>query len=75
MTSTLARTVYHLHAIGWLHKDIRPHNVVFFGKETWTNRRPYLTGFDYTRQQENDLSERTDPAFDLYRHPRCRGCS
>jgi hypothetical protein len=69
----LARAVFQLHVVGWLHKGIRPQNIVFIG-DGESLKSPYLTGFDYARRGESgDKTESTDPAFDLYRHPFAQG--
>lgn len=73
LACSLARAVFQLHVVGWLHKSIRPHNVVFFGN-TDTLESPYLIGFDYARQDDiREKSERPDPTFGLYRHPDAQG--
>ncbi|KAL2270353.1 hypothetical protein VTJ83DRAFT_2537 [Remersonia thermophila] len=64
----------HLHAVNWLHKGLRSHNVIFFqttdGQVDYA--KPYLSGFDFSRPARAD--EMTDvpsddAAFNLYRHP------
>jgi hypothetical protein len=69
----LARAVFQLHVVGWLHKGIRPQNVAFFGNAK-SLKSPYLIGFDYARRgDESEKTELTDLAFDLYRHPNAQG--
>lgn len=82
MARSLALTIYQIHVTGWLHKGIRPHNLIFFDAEekcpslirTQAVSRMRLIGFDYSRPDTRDQkSEETDPAFDLYRHPQAQG--
>ncbi|KAI9730879.1 MAG: hypothetical protein M1834_005597 [Cirrosporium novae-zelandiae] len=69
----LARAVFQLHVVGWLHKGIRPQNIMFIG-DGKSLKSPYLIGFDYARRGEyGEKTESTDPAFDLYRHPFAQG--
>ena len=73
----LAETVLQLHTAGWLHKSIRPDNVLFFksSSEEWisNNEIPaaYLGGYEYARA-DNPLETSEDPSTrrstDLYRH-------
>jgi hypothetical protein len=69
----MARVVFQLHVVGWLHKGIRPQNVVFVDNAK-NLKSPYLIGFDYARRgEESEKTEQTDLAFDLYRHPHAQG--
>jgi Prion-inhibition and propagation len=73
----LAETVLQLHTAGWLHKSIRPDNVLFFkgSSEEWvpSDELPaaYLGGYEYARA-DNPLETSEDPSSrrygDLYRH-------
>ena len=73
----LAETVLQLHTTGWLHKDIRPENVLLFnhnsGSETW---QTYLGGYHFARA-DNPLETTEDPFSrdfsELYRHPASLG--
>jgi Prion-inhibition and propagation len=74
----LAETVLQLHTAGWLHKSIRPDNVLFFkaSLEDWNLSYSippaYLSGYEYARA-DNPLETSEDPSLrryaDLYRHP------
>jgi len=85
----ISEIVEKLHAVDWLHKGLRSHNVIFFpadeseGSDDDTDRNesiafqhPYISGFDYSRPAQNeDLTEKPpeNAAYDLYRHPRVHG--
>ncbi|KAK2745519.1 hypothetical protein FQN57_003644 [Myotisia sp. PD_48] len=74
LACSLARAVFQLHVVGWLHKGIRPQNVVFFGSGKTALKFPYLIGFDYARRgDDGQKTEQTNMGFDLYRHPRAQG--
>jgi hypothetical protein len=81
----IAEIVEKLHAVDWLHKGLRSHNIIFFpceddedsGDYEGVNfQRPYISGFDYSRPAQNeDMTEKPpeNAAYDLYRHPRVHG--
>ncbi|EXJ71739.1 uncharacterized protein A1O5_05548 [Cladophialophora psammophila CBS 110553] len=73
----LAMTLSILLTIGWLHKGIRSHNVLFAHKEGDTRwSRPYLCGFAYARPDKPDeFSEKLEHSerFNVYRHPLAQG--
>lgn len=70
----LSNCLLYLHAVNWLHKGLRSHNVLFYRE---TNglvdlSQPFLSGFDFSRPGGSD--EMTDVPLehaehDLYRHP------
>ncbi|KAB5557952.1 prion-inhibition and propagation-domain-containing protein [Coniochaeta sp. 2T2.1] len=73
----ISNCLLYLHAVNWLHKGLRSHNIVFFrateGHIDYS--KPYLSGFDFSRPARPD--EMTDipgddAEFDLYRHPRAQ---
>ena len=78
----LAETVLQLHTAGWLHKGIRPDNILVFksGKEQWNSiddlSSVYLGGYEYARA-DNPLETTEAPSSqlnsELYRHPRSLG--
>lgn len=73
LACSLARAVFQLHVVGWLHKSIRPQNIAFFGS-TNVLESPYLIGFDYARRRDiAETSERPDSQFNTYRHPDAQG--
>lgn len=78
----ISRTLLALHTAGWLHKDIRSENVLFFPaheQDASTPEflsRPYLTGFGFSRADSpTEISEQpsADPLHDIYRHHRALG--
>lgn len=74
----LTETVLQLHTSGWLHKCIRPDNVLFFktSDEEWNSNDQlppaYLSGYEYARA-DNPLESTEAPSAQrhsqLYRHP------
>lgn len=76
----LVELVEKLHAVDWLHKDLRSDNVIFFQLGTGGENdsksvdfgEPYLSRFDYSRPAGSaSISEGPgiSLADDLYRHP------
>jgi hypothetical protein len=78
IATDLTETVLQLHTAGWLHKCIRPGNVLFFvsGAKAWDsiNEVPsvYLSGYEYARA-DNPLESTEYPSMlrhaRLYCHP------
>jgi serine/threonine protein kinase len=73
-----------LHRAGWLHKDLRSENIIFFpAKEDKAIQakktnilEPILAGFSFARfASPSEISEQpsTDPKQDIYRHPSAMG--
>jgi serine/threonine protein kinase len=75
----LALTLHKLHLTSWLHKSIRPDNILFLeGSSTTPDlTKPTLVGFEYSRP--NELTQHSDSArnrnrrHDVYKHPECQG--
>ena len=82
----LAQAVLYVHLVGWVHKSIRPDNILVFQEHgeaelaaTAARRRfpyalasPYLAGFEYARNAKA-LSDRKSDAewrVNIYRHPK-----
>nr|OQO29486.1 hypothetical protein B0A51_03014 [Rachicladosporium sp. CCFEE 5018] len=69
----LALSLSILFVVGWLHKGLRSHNILFVkeGEQLqWT--QPYLCGFAFSRPDKpNEVSEKLEHSerFNLYRHP------
>lgn len=70
----ISNCLLYLHAVNWLHKGLRSHNVVFFRTKSGhvDYSKPYLSGFDFSRparpEEMTDIPG-DDAEFDLYRHP------
>ncbi|KAK1999917.1 hypothetical protein LX36DRAFT_452731 [Colletotrichum falcatum] len=74
LAHAISSCLLYLHAVNWLHKGLRSHNVVFFrAKDGRVNyAEPYLTGFDYSRPARSDEATdipQDDAEYNLYRHP------
>ncbi|EAU31025.1 predicted protein [Aspergillus terreus NIH2624] len=78
----ICRTILTVHTAGWLHKNIRSENILFFtdreksgnGPDALT--QPYLTGFAFSRADSPvEISDQAseDPLLDIYRHPKALG--
>jgi hypothetical protein len=58
LAKALATTLYHLHAVQWVHKSLNPDNILIFataapnGVELIDWSRPYLVGFDLSRTNQ-----------------------
>ncbi|KAF2469938.1 uncharacterized protein BDR25DRAFT_262499 [Lindgomyces ingoldianus] len=73
----LANCVRIFHRIGWLHKSISSHNVLFFPRNLGDDPFEmedgmFLVGFEYSRQDGRNFV--TEPVtkegtYDIYRHP------
>lgn len=80
LARAIATTVFEFHNIGWMHKNLHPHNVLFWPSKDCNGeidlRKPYLVGFDLSRSnQPDEISEKPVAAEedDLYRHPSYKG--
>ncbi|KAK0665955.1 prion-inhibition and propagation-domain-containing protein [Cercophora samala] len=79
----LAETILQLHTSGWLHKGLRPENIIFLAPrgssyKFFLGADPYIAGYEYSRsdtlesQKYTHLPD-TELEADLYRHPDARG--
>ena len=80
LAKALVSTVFEIHNIGWVHKNLQPKNILFWPKTNTRDepnlREPYLMGFDISRpNQPGEVSEKplSHPEDDLYRHPDYKG--
>ena len=83
LTLSLCSTLLALHTAGWLHKDFRSENILFFSSLQSVSpasksllSKPYLTGFAFSRiDSPTEISEQpsVDPLRDIYRHPHALG--
>ncbi|KAK5663984.1 hypothetical protein OQA88_196 [Cercophora sp. LCS_1] len=72
LAHAISNCLLYLHAVNWLHKGLRSHNVVFFRTASGhvDYAKPYLSGFDFSRPARPDeMTEVPADEFDLYRHP------
>lgn len=84
LAHSLSEIVEKLHAVDWVHKGLRSHNILFFSSSSSTPHdptsewstidfsNPYISGFDYSRPSQNEeLTEKPpeNAALDIYRHP------
>lgn len=76
LAKALASTVYEIHNLGWVHKNVQPTNILFWPKKGASDEacvnKPYLMGFDISRpNRPGEVTEK--PPFraedDVYRHP------
>jgi serine/threonine protein kinase len=81
----LAMAVFFVHSIGWVHKAIRPQNILLMRKQPekeggneptsirWALYSPYLVGFEVARSNDGDTNpgarSRTPLEVGLYMHP------
>ncbi|KAI9769612.1 MAG: hypothetical protein M1839_003614 [Geoglossum umbratile] len=70
----LAKSIYRIHTMGWLHKGVRSENILFFPTHPTAPRsidNPRLVGFDFARRDgPHEHSEKhINTDTNLYRHP------
>ncbi|KAK4503338.1 hypothetical protein PRZ48_004253 [Zasmidium cellare] len=70
----LAASILYLHAVNWIHKDIRSENVLFASgpDHSIDLTKPILSGFEFSRPSLPEavtVSHQFSPEHDLYRHP------
>ena len=71
----LARAVLYLHAFHFVHKSIRPENVILFRNGNSGLGTPYLVGFEKFRLDTTSTHRYGDDLWEknLYRHPHRQG--
>ncbi|PSR81517.1 prion-inhibition and propagation-domain-containing protein, partial [Coniella lustricola] len=80
----IAEAVLQLHTGGWMHKSLRPENVVFLARKgsepaDILQSEPFLVGFEYARRDSPESAQAFTQlpeghlAEDLYRHPQAQG--
>lgn len=71
LAQTLASAIGEFHKVGWLHRRILPHNIVFpeiDGRPDYDN--PYLIGFSHSRRDSsNEFTEGPGQQHQNYQHP------
>jgi len=80
LAHAISKCVLYLHAVNWLHKGLRSHNVIFFRTvgHHIDYSKPYLSGFDFSRPARPE--EMTDIPVDdvehnFYRHPKVQSAN
>lgn len=80
LAKALVSTIFEIHNLGWMHKNILPKNILFWpkadSKNEWDISKPYLMGFDIARpNQPGEVTEKPppQPEEDIYRHPYYKG--
>jgi len=83
IAKAIAEAVLQLHTAGWLHKNLRSENIVFFTEKGSPASKavvsdPYIFGYDLARPDTQAGAAYTqmadiDLARDLYRHPKAQG--
>ena len=74
----ITQSVKYFHTAGWLHKNLRSENILFWPVDTSISplSRPALVGFGFSRQDStSQISEQpsSNPNRDIYRHPEAMG--
>ncbi|KAI9857181.1 MAG: hypothetical protein M1813_008543 [Trichoglossum hirsutum] len=73
MAQKLAVCILYLHAANWLHKGLRSESIIFFLEGDIPDiTKPYLSGFEYSRPDEEDMTSTgppQDPQWAAYVHP------
>ncbi|KAK3990252.1 prion-inhibition and propagation-domain-containing protein [Cladorrhinum sp. PSN332] len=76
LAHAISKCVLYLHAVNWLHKGLRSHNIIFFrntdGRVDYG--RPVLSGFDFSRPaRAGEMTDipgpEDDVEYNFYRHP------
>ena len=73
----LAKSVSFVHTFGFVHKNIRPENILLSTSTSASLGSSYLVGFEAFRNAEGHTLRRGDDSWErnLYRHPRRQGAS
>ena len=73
LCAVIAHYIHSFHAVNWLHKALRPDNIIFFSSSGPPDlRAPFVSGFELSRPSIIDqMTEKPafDPSKDIYRHP------
>ena len=75
IASQLAKSVCYMHTFGFVHKNVRPENILMLKAFGTPMGHAYLVGFEHFRSAEGNTSRLGDSAWErnLYRHPRRQG--
>jgi hypothetical protein len=71
---SLATALEHFHRVGWVHKEFKSENIVFFGTDSDSEvnlANPWLFGFECSRPEDAESEMKTDSSAknNAYRHP------
>ncbi|KAF8545112.1 hypothetical protein BDD12DRAFT_906012 [Trichophaea hybrida] len=76
----LAKALVYVHLVGWVHKGVRPDNILILEDPSLPEARrfphalppPFLVGFEYARSTKTASDRRSDAEWhlNLYRHPK-----
>ncbi|KAI2463466.1 hypothetical protein F4781DRAFT_416524 [Annulohypoxylon bovei var. microspora] len=71
----LAKSVTYVHVFGFVHKNVRPENIIEFSEQGNENLSVFLVGFKDLRREEGRTQRYGDdtPEKNLYRHPTRQG--
>ena len=80
LAQALVTTIFEIHNLGWLHKNLNAKNILFWPKSSTDKEpnldKPYIVGFDVARlNRPDEISEKPTSGIedDLYRHPEYKG--
>ena len=75
IASQLAKSVCYMHTFGFVHKNVRPENILMLKGFGEPSGRAYLVGFEHFRAAEGNTSRLGDSAWErnFYRHPHRQG--
>ena len=80
LAKAVVSTIFEIHNLGWMHKNLLPSNILFWPKSGSDKEpnlsKPYIVGFDVSRlNRPDEVSEKptSGPDDDLYRHPEYKG--
>jgi hypothetical protein len=78
IAANIGRALLKWHLVGWVHQGIASHNIHFFREKKSKKidyNRPYLFGFEYSRENDapSTLARVEDFALNVYRHPARQG--
>ena len=75
LVKQLVRSVSYIHACDFVHKNIRPDNILIFPSDTSPLGPTFLVGFNQFRSANFQTNLTGDPAWhrNLYRHPQRQG--
>lgn len=75
IASQLAESVCYMHTFGFVHKNVRPENILLLKGFEAPTGHAYLVGFEHFRSADGSTSRLGDSVWErnLYRHPRRQG--